>query len=121
MKVLLIEDNEDIADTMAEYLTLKGYKCTISNDGKDGLEKILSKNHDVVLLDLIIPKFSGYQIIESLEKKRKLKDQKIIVLSASSITKSEKEKLIKKGIRSFLEKPVQPNELLKAIQSSVNS
>ena len=121
MKVLLIEDNEDISNTLAEYLTLKGYECTISNDGKDGLEKISSKNYDVVLLDLVIPKLSGHQIIGSLEKNGKLRDQKIIVLTATSIDKSEKENLVKRGIHKCLEKPIQLNVLLEAIQSSVNS
>jgi len=121
MKILLIEDNKDISDSLAEFLRLKGHDCTISNDGKDGLKQILSKNYDVVLLDLSIPKFSGHQIIESLEEKGELEDQKIIILTASSLPESEKEDLINKGVISCLQKPIKLKTLLKTIQLSAES
>jgi len=117
MKVLLIEDNANISDMMAQFLTLKGYDCTIVNNGKDGLTQILNKNHDIILLDLAMPEFSGYDIIDSLEKKGKLKEQKIIVLTAFSLTEKDMKDLIHRGIRVCLKKPVQLSELLKIIQT----
>ena len=117
MKVLLIEDNANISDMMSQFLTLKGYDCTIANNGKDGLTQILDKKYDIVLLDLAMPEFSGYDIIDSLEKKGKLKEQKIIVLTAFSITEKDMKDLIHRGIRVCLKKPVQLSELLKVIQT----
>ena len=117
MKVLLIEDNANISDMMSQYLTLKGYECTIAHNGRDGLIQILGKKHDIVLLDLAMPEFSGYDIIDSLEKKGKLKEQKIIILTAFSLTEKDAKDLMHRGIRACLKKPVQLSELLKAIQS----
>ncbi len=81
MKVLLIEDNETLSRMMSKYFRIKNIDCTVLNDGTDGLEQILEQKHDIVLLDLAIPDFSGYDIIESLEKKDMIKDVKIIVLT----------------------------------------
>ena len=117
MKVLLIEDNANISDMMAQYLTLKGYGCTIAHSGKDGLSQILSKNYDIIILDLAMPEFSGYDIIDSLEKKGKLKEQKIIVLTAFSLTEKDMKDLVNRGIRACLKKPVQLSEILKVIQT----
>ena len=117
MKILLIEDNANISDMMAQYLTLKGHDCTIADNGRDGLSQILGKKHDIILLDLAMPEFSGYDIIDSLEKKGKLKEQKIIILTAFALTESDINDLAHRGIRTCLKKPVQLSELLKAIQS----
>lgn len=121
MKVLLIEDNENISGMMEQYLTLKGYQCVVTRNGRDGLKEILDKKYDVVLLDLAMPEFSGYEIIESLEKKQKLKEQKIIVLTAFSLTEKDMNDLVQRGIRMCLKKPVQLSELLKVIRSCTDS
>ena len=121
MKLLLIEDNDNISGMIAQYLTLKGHDCMVSNNGKDGLNQILAKNYDVTLLDLAMPEFSGYDVIESLEVTGKLKERKLIVLTASSITEGKIRELEKRGIYSCLRKPVQLNELAKVIQSCAES
>ncbi len=117
MKILLIEDNANISDMMSQYLTLKGYDCAITHGGREGLSQILGKKYDVILLDLAMPEFSGYDIIDSLEKKGKLKEQKIIVLTAFPLAEKDMKDLVDRGIRSCLKKPVHLSELLKAIQS----
>ena len=121
MKLLLIEDNDDISNMIAQYVRLKGYDCMVVNNGKDGLNQILAENYDVTLLDLAMPEFSGYDVIESLEVTGKLKEQKLIVLTASSLTEGKMKELEKRGVYSCLKKPVQLNELMKVIQSCVEA
>lgn len=116
MRALIIDDNEEITDMMSQYLTLKGYDCTISNDGAKGLDQILSKNHDFVLLDIAMPEFSGIDIVKSLEKKGKLKENKIIVLTASSITDEDMGDLLKRGVIATMKKPVDLSQLLEVIK-----
>src|ERR1700704_4521496 len=83
MKGLLVDDNKEISDMLYQYLTLKGkYDCTISNRGRDGLKQIQSKKYDFVILDLAMPEFTGFDIIESLQKTGDLKTQKILVLTS---------------------------------------
>ncbi len=119
MKVLLIEDNETLSRMMSKYFRIKKIDCTVLTDGTDGLDQILEQKHDIVLLDLAIPDFSGYDIIESLEKKDMLKDVKIIVLTASSLSDQELDEFVKKGVRACLRKPVELDRLLKVIHSCV--
>ena len=121
MKLLLIEDNDNISDMIAQYMRLKGYDCMVIDNGKDGLDQMLSKNYDVALLDLAMPEFSGYDVIESLEKKGKMKEQKIIILTAYAITESKMKELEERGVYSCLKKPVHLSELVKVIQSCAES
>jgi len=119
MNVLLIEDNETLTRMMSKFFRIKKIDCTVLNDGTEGLEQILEKKHDIVLLDLAMPDISGYDVIESLEKKDMLKDIKIIVLTASSLSDQELDELVKKGVCACLRKPVEMNRLLEVIHSYV--
>jgi len=121
MKILLIEDNDSISGMIGQYMRLKGYDCMIIDNGKDGLDQILAKNHDVALLDLAMPEFSGYDVIESIEKNGNLKEHKIIILTAYSMTEAKIKELEKRGVYSCVKKPVQLNDLFKVIQSCANS
>ena len=121
MNLLLIEDNDDISNMIAQYLRLKGYDCVVTDNGKDGLNQIISNNYTVALLDLAMPEFSGYDVIDSLEIMGKLKEQKLIVLTASSITEAKIKELEKKGVYLCMKKPVKLNELVRVIQSCAES
>ncbi|MGC1426757.1 MAG: response regulator [Nitrosotalea sp.] len=115
LKILLIDDNESITEMMSKYLTGKGYDCTVSNDGRNGLTLMEQGKFDVVLLDLAMPDFTGIEVIDHLYKNGKISEHKIILFTASSITDDEIEKLIKKGAHSCLKKPVKLDVLLKTI------
>lgn len=117
MKILLVDDNHDISDMLSQYLEIKGYDCTVSNSGRNGLNLILQEKFDVILLDLAMPEFSGYDIIKALQKKNSLSDYKIIVLTASSITDKEIDELTNGGVRACLKKPVRLEELIQTISS----
>ncbi len=113
MRVLVIDDNVDITGMFERYLKLKGYDCTVSNNGVNGLNLIKNQSFDYVILDMSMPDFGGMNVIESLEKEDLLKQNKIVVLTASSIPNEEIESLTRKeGVVSFLKKPVQLSELL---------
>jgi DNA-binding response OmpR family regulator len=117
MNALLIDDNEEITELLTQYLTLKGCDCTVINNGREGLDQILSKKHDVVILDIAMPEFSGIDIINSLEKMDKLKEHKIIVLSASSVTEEELANILNKGVVKVMKKPIDLSDLLEVVRS----
>ncbi len=118
MKVLLVDDNPDITGLLSKFLKAKGYENIVTNDPKDGLDRIKNEKYDIVFLDIHMPEFSGLDIIQALEAEQILKDQKIIIFSAHNFTPQEIEKLLKKdGIEACLKKPIQLNELLTAISS----
>ena len=117
MKILLIEDDDRISEMIAQYLRLKGHDCKVIDDGRTGLSQILTGTFDVTLLDLAMPEFSGYDIIESLEVMGELKKHKLIVLTAFAITSAKMTELEERGVYLCLKKPVQLSELVNVIQS----
>jgi DNA-binding response OmpR family regulator len=116
MKCLIVDDNKEISELLTKFLTLTGYHCDVSHNGNEGVAQIMANNYDFILLDLAMPETSGFDLIESLAKNGKLETQKIIVVTASSITDEELEPLIKKGMR-YLRKPVDLDRLLDVIIS----
>lgn len=117
MNCLIIEDDISITKMLLQYLNLKGHQCTVSNDGRKGLELIKQRKFDVIILDLAMPEFSGYDIVDDLNNSGKMNDQNIVILSAAFISNTDSQKLISKGIKSYLRKPISPDILLKAISS----
>lgn len=118
MKILLVDDNTDITDLLSKFLKAKGYENVVTNDPRDGLERIKNEKYDVVFLDIHMPEISGLDIILALEAEKILKDQKIVIFSAHDFKSVEVKELLKKdGIEGYLRKPIQLNELLATIAS----
>src|SRR3990170_6548369 len=104
MNILIIDDQKSITAMFSKYLTLKGNQVTVSNVGKDGLKLILHQKFDFVLLDLNLPEFSGFDIINDLEKKGKLRDNNIVLFTASDISDTEITKMKTRGVKGALKK-----------------
>jgi len=121
LDVLIIDDNQHITKMLTTFLELKNHKCTVANDGKHGLELIQENNYDVILLDLAMPEFNGYEIIKSLESKDMLKNNKIIVFTASTISKEELDELVNRGVTSYILKPIDIDILLSKIVETAAS
>ena len=117
MNILGIDDNEDILKLLKTVLTSKGHDFTSVGNGKDGVKLIEEQNFDAILLDLAMPEFSGLDVIESLKKSSNLKDQEIIIFTASSATDKEIDLLLKyEGIKLCIRKPVDINFLIKKVE-----
>jgi len=121
LKILIVDDNEQITKMLSTFLELKEQSCTVANDGKEGLKIIKENNHDVILLDLAMPEFDGYAVIKDLEDNNLLKDHKIIVFTASTITQEELDKLVERGVNSYILKPIDIDALLSKIIETANS
>lgn len=122
MNILGIDDNEDILKLLDTVLTSKGHNFTQAVNGKDGVKLIEEQNFDAILLDLAMPEFSGVDVIESLKKSNKIKDQKIILFTASSATDKEIDALLQyDGVMSCIRKPVDINVLIKKVAEVVKS
>lgn len=118
MKVLIVDDNQDITGLLSKFLKAKGFDNVVTNDPRDGLERIKGEKYDVVLLDISMPEFSGIDIIHTLERQKILKDQKIVIFSAVAFTDNEIYHLLqKKGIHGCLKKPIDLGKLYSTITS----
>jgi DNA-binding response OmpR family regulator len=118
MKVLIVDDNQNITDLLSRFLKAKGIDNFVTNNPRDGLECIKEEKYDVVLLDISMPEFSGIDIIQTLEKEKRLKDQKIVIFSANAFTEKQINDLLKmEGVHDCLKKPIALDKLLTIIAS----
>jgi len=111
MKILGIDDNEDLLDLCETVLTSDGHEYTGIDNGEEGLELIRNQQFDIVLLDLSMPEFTGQDVIDALVKEGIIKKQKVVIFTATSPTKKEIELYLEKGAYSILKKPVEAETL----------
>ena len=78
-RILIVEDEESIADLEKDYLELSGFEVEVANDGEIGLKKGLEGEFDLIILDLMLPGIDGYQVCREI---RHTSDVPIIMLSA---------------------------------------
>ena len=117
MRVLGIDDNEQINKMLEDVLIPLGFEYASVNNGKEGLKLILKEQWDVVLLDLAMPKYSGKDLLLDLAKIRNLKKPKIVVFTASLISDNEVKDLKNFGVTDFLKKPVSFETLVKTLSN----
>jgi len=112
LKILCIDDNQDIVGLLDAVLSSKGFNFVSCNKGKDGLKLIKTGNFDVILLDLAMPNFSGHDVINELKKETSLGNYNIVLFTAHAISNAEIEAFHKEGIKDFIRKPVRIDDLL---------
>jgi len=120
MKVLIIDDTKSITDMLCSYLELKGHECVPVNSGRNGLQLLENENFDVVTLDIAMPEFSGFDVVDTLAKDNKIDNQNIIVLTAVPLSDQEENQLKEKGVKKILRKPVNLRTLLETMHSLEN-
>ena len=116
MKVLLIEDNKDIADMVRLCLESENIVCEATDDGKAGLQSIKEDKFDAILLDLAIPEFSGFDIFRALKKDDLLKSNNVLIFTASSVSEEDIKEMLSSGARGVLKKPLSIDDLVQAIE-----
>src|SRR5258706_16186298 len=80
-KIVIVEDNAALAEIYKTRLEIVGYKCLVAYDGKTALEMIEKEKPSLVLLDLMVPKIAGDQILETMRKSDWGKDIKVQIIS----------------------------------------
>ena len=91
-KILIVEDDQDVRELYAEVLRDEGFVLDEAVDGQSGLAKVLDGDYDLLLLDIMLPKFDGLEILRTIKKKDELKDLPVILL-----TNLGRESIIKEG------------------------
>ena len=115
MKVLLIDDNEEITEVLKFYLENMDIDCKIVSNGKDGLLAIQNEDSDLILLDVAMPEFTGLDIIDSLKRDGILETKNVVVMTASS-DKNLLQQISESGIKETLMKPCSLEELTDLIE-----
>jgi CheY-like chemotaxis protein len=82
-KILLIEDEEIMVNLLQRKLTQEGYEISVARDGEEGLKLIREAVPDLVLLDIIMPKKGGFEVMEAMQKDKELREIPVIIISNS--------------------------------------
>src|SRR5436190_24277749 len=112
-KVLIIDDDEELCELVSEYLTVEGFETECVNDGETGLKRALAAEHDLAILDVMLPKMNGFDVLRALRETSKLP---VIMLTARG---DDMERIVglEIGADDYLPKPFNPRELVARLRA----
>lgn len=114
MRILIIEDEESLAKNISDILTKEGYLTEIAPDGEQGLEKGLSGDFNLIVLDILLPKLNGYEVLRELRRQKN--DTPVLILTIKNSVENRVEGL-DSGADDYLIKPFAIPELLARIRT----
>lgn len=114
MRVLIVEDEIRLAEALGEIMKSQRYTADIVNDGEDGLDYAMSDIYDVIVMDVMLPKMNGFDIVR---KMREEKNQTPVIMLTAKDDTSDKIKGLDCGADDYLTKPFVPGELLARIRA----
>lgn len=120
-KILIIEDEKIMIELLQQKLAGEGYEVQVAEEGEEGLRRMRKMKPDLVLLDIIMPKMGGMEVLERAQKDKELKKIPIIVISNSG-QPVEIDKVQKLGARDWLIKTdFDPQEVIKKVKEQIGS
>lgn len=115
-RILIVEDEKDIAELEKDYLELSGFEVEIEHEGEQGLHRALEEDFDLFILDLMLPGIDGFEICSRI---RKAKDKPILLVSAK---KDDIDKIhgLGMGADDYVTKPFSPSELVARVKAHIS-
>lgn len=114
-RILLIEDEEDIRKTLEGILTREGFAVDFAGDGLAGMQKLERGGFDLIILDLMLPKWNGFKLCKTIKQHKLYKDVPVIILTAMA-QEEDREKCLSYGVDEYIKKPFDPDFLIKRIR-----
>lgn len=114
-RILIVEDDDDIASIERDYLEVSGYQVTVEENGTAGLTEALTGDYDLILLDVMLPGMDGFQIV------RKLRDKVDIPIMMVTAKRTDIDKIrgLGFGADDYIEKPFSPGVLVAKVKSQL--
>ena len=112
MRVLVVEDSERLADTLKDVLMKAGYMVDVAGDGQSGYENAVSGIYDIIILDLMLPKMNGYEVLSAIREEGH--EVPVLILSAKTEL-DDKVDGFALGADDYVTKPFEMRELLMRI------
>ena len=118
MHILIAEDDRDIAELISHYLTKAGWSAHVAVAGDQALAYVRNHPVDVVILDLMLPGMSGFEVCQALRSERATADLPVIMLTART-EEGDRVKGLELGADDYVSKPFSPNELVARVRAVV--
>lgn len=116
-KILIIEDDISIAKLQKDYLELSDFEVAICTDGVEGLNSLAKEEYDLLILDIMLPKMDGYDILRSIQDH---KDIPVLLVSAKK-EEIDKIKGLSLGADDYITKPFSPGELVARVKTHIQN
>ena len=112
-KILIVDDDDELCELVSEYLGAEGFETECAHDGESGLKRALTNEHEMMVLDVMLPKMGGFDVLRNLRKESQLP---VLMLTARG---EETERIVglEIGADDYLPKPFNPRELLARLKA----
>ena len=117
--MLVVEDNLDILNLLVTTLSFKGYRVVTARNGTEALEAIEKERPIVIITDILMPQMDGFSLVHRLRINPDTRDIPVVFLSATYVTPEDKSFAVTLGVIQFVEKPVNFEEFLPALDKLV--
>ncbi|RLI92620.1 MAG: two-component system response regulator [Candidatus Altiarchaeales archaeon] len=114
-KILYVEDDEDTRKLVRMILKSNGYKVITAYNGREGLKKLDEDDIDLVILDIMLPDISGWDIFQRIKKDPRNRDVKVAFLSVIPVSEERLDTLRKCGIEDYIMKPFDNDDLVRRV------
>ncbi len=119
-KVLVVDDEPDIVETLKFRLESQGFEVITAYDGLEALEKARNERPDLIILDLMLPKMDGYQVCRLLKFDEKYSNIPVLMLTAKT-QEIDRTTGLKTGADEYMTKPFDSQELMKTVKDMLTS
>lgn len=113
-RILLAEDEPNIVAPLQYLLRRAGYAVDVYDDGQDALDAVLDSPPDVLVLDVMLPRMDGFEILKNLREDARTRDLPVLMLTAKG-QREDRERALKTGANLFITKPFANAELIAAV------
>ncbi|MBL7130708.1 MAG: response regulator [Candidatus Omnitrophica bacterium] len=118
-KILVVDDDKDIVEMLKSKLTREQYEVVVAYDGKQALRKVSKEDPDIILLDLMLPKKNGFEVLQDIRQKHNERWRPVIIVSARTEIES-----FKKGYSlqadHYITKPCNFEDILRGIRTMIS-
>ena len=117
-RILAIDDNADIRELIAFILRRENYEVSTASNGMAGLEMIKGAKPDLIILDVVMPEFSGYDVLNAVrsDKSSKVRDIPVLMITSNSST-DDIDQALELGATAYIVKPFRPAKLVTKVKS----
>jgi signal transduction histidine kinase/DNA-binding response OmpR family regulator len=116
--ILIVDDEEDTLHLLRDRLTEEGFQTIEANNGREAIEKAIKGNPDLILLDIMMPEITGWDVMRQLKQKEGTASIPVVVLSAAS-SDADRERGYGMGIKNYLTKPFEIKDLIAEIKKVI--
>jgi two-component system response regulator HydG len=115
--LLVVDDDRGMRDTLLDILEERGYRVGVASDGVEALDAVKSEAHDLVLMDILMPRMNG---VEALKELRRIDGKTIVIMMTAYAMQDLIEEALREGVYDVVYKPLDVAEVLKLVDQAIN-